>query len=195
MKSENIEQLIEKYYAAETSETEENQMRVYFQGNDIPGSQMAAKIYFMTLDAVSEEKLPDGFDEKLMGQLIEKKPSSTFRIWAYRISSAAAIILLMLAILFGTDILQPRELYGTITDPKLAFAETRKVLDEVSKKMNKGLQPVKMTVEKVEDNVEQAGKIKKMNTALQKAKKINKFEDASELLKSISKVQVRLGTS
>ena len=53
----------------------------------------------------------------------------------------------------------------------------------------------KMTVEKVEDNVEQAGKIKKMNTALQKVKKVNKFEDASELLKSISKVQIRLGTS
>ena len=195
MKSENIEQLIEKYYAGETSEKEENQLRIYFVADDIPESQMAAKIYFMALDAVSEEKLPDGFDEKLMTQLNEKKPSPTFRIWAYRVSSAAAIILLMLAILFGADLLKPKEVYGTINDPKLAFAETRKVLDEVSKKMNKGLQPVKMTVEKVEDNVEQAGKIKKINTALQKAKKVNKFEDASELLKSISKVQVRLGTS
>ena len=61
--------------------------------------------------------------------------------------------------------------------------------------MNKGLQPAKKTVDKVEDNVKQAGKIKKINGALKQAKKVNKYEEASELLKSMSKVQVRIGNS
>jgi len=191
----NIEQLIEKYYAGETSEQEETQLRAYFSAKDIPDSQMAAKLYFMALKASADEKLGDDFDSKLMAQLSDEKPASTFRIWTYRISAVAAVILLMLAIWFGADLVQPKSVYGTITDPKLAFAETQKVLDEVSKKMNKGLQPAKKTVEAVEGPVKQVGEIKKINAALQKAKKINKFEEASELLKSISKVQVRLGNS
>jgi 3'-phosphoadenosine 5'-phosphosulfate sulfotransferase (PAPS reductase)/FAD synthetase len=195
MKPANIDLLIEKYYAGETSVQEETELRKYFDTQEVPESQMADRMYFAMLDELSDEKLGDEFDEKLVSRLTEEKPPSTFRIWSYRISSVAAVILLMLAIWFGTDLLQPKQVYGTITDPKLAFAETQKVLDEVSKKMNKGLQPAKKTVEAVEVNVKQAGKMNKMNSALKQAKKINKFEEASELLKSISKVQVRLGNS
>lgn len=195
MKPADINQLIEKFYAGETSVQEETQLRDYFEQANIPANHLSAKLHFIAANQLAEEEMGEDFEENLMSQLVDEKPVSIIKIWTYRLTSAAAIILLMLAIWFGTDLLQPKEVYGTITDPKLAFAETQKVLDEVSKKMNKGLQPAKKTVDKVEDNVKQAGKIKKINSALKQAKKVNKYEEASELLKSMSKVQVRIGNS
>ena len=195
MKREDLNQLIEKYYDGNTSEQEEAQLKAYFENEDVPAEHQDAKLYFITSNELSEDILSDDFDDRLMAELVDEKMKPQIKSWIYRLSGAAAVILLMLAIWFGTDILNPKEVYGTIDDPKLAFAETKKVLDEVSKKMNKGLKPAKQTAEKVEDNVKQAGEIKKMNKALKHAKKINKYEEASELLKSISKVQVRIGKS
>lgn len=195
MNAAGIEQLIERYYQGNTNEVEEFQLREYFSGDDILESHMEAKLYFQALDSLVDLELDEGFDEQLMELLVRKEKTPGLKNWTLYLTSAAAVILLMLTIWFGTDLLQPKKVYGTISDPKLAFAETQKVLDEVSKKMNKGLQPAKKTVDKMEDNVRQVGEIKKMRNALNKAQKVNKFEKASELLKSFSKVQVRMGNS
>ena len=195
MKQEDLNQLIGKYYDGETSMQEEAQLNAYFESDDIPAEHQEAKLYFMATKSLAENVLSDDFDDKLIAQLNIENRKTQIKRWIYSLSSAAAVILLMLSVWVGTDLLSAKEVYGTINDPEIAFAETKKVLDEVSKKMNKGLKPAKQTVSKVEENVNQAGEIKKMKKALKHAKKINKYEDASELLKSISKVQVRIGKS
>ena len=195
MKPAKLDQLIEKYYAGETSPGEEKELKAYLLSGDIPQAHMELKEQFEIMDLLSNEQLPDDFDSMLMEKISsEKKKSKTF-IGSFWVSGIAATILLFIAIWFGADLLQPKAVYGTITDPKLAFNETKKVLDEVSKKMNKGLTPAKKTVDKVEGSVKQAGEIKQINKALKKAKKIDKLEEASDLLKSMNKVYVRIGNS
>ena len=193
MKPATLDRLIEKYYEGETSIQEEKQLREFFQREDIPDRMVEAKAWFMAMDELSSDNLGEDFDQRLMDHLNKEKRNSKWRISSYWISGVAATILLFLAIWLGPELLQPKEVYGTITDPELAFAETKKVLGEVSEKMNKGMQPAKKTVEKVEENVEQIGEINKVSKALKKAEKLNKLDEASELLKSFSKVTIISG--
>ena len=195
MKPGTIEQLIEKFYAGETSPAEEEQLKAYLLGDNIPEHFHTLKAQFGLMDAMSREQLPADFDDLLMNKLQKesgKKVNHTFTWW---MSGVAATILILIAFWFGTDLLQPKEVYGTINDPGLAFVETKKVLDDVSKKLNKGLTPAKTTVDKVESGVQKAGELKEINKALEKAKKIDKMENASDLLKSLNKVYIRIGNS
>ena len=195
MKPAKLDLLIEKYYAGETSPEEEKELKAFFLEGDMPAEYLGLKEQFEIMDLMSKEQVSDDFDSKLMKNISgNKKDSKTF-IGSFWISGIAATILLFIAIWFGTDLLNPKAVYGTITDPELAFNETKKVLDEVSKKMNKGITPAKKTVDKVEGSVKQAGEIKKINEALNKAKSIDKLEEASDLLKSMNKVYIRIGNS
>ncbi|PLW96470.1 MAG: hypothetical protein C0591_08660 [Marinilabiliales bacterium] len=196
MKLHEIEQLIEKFYNGETSLAEEEMLKDYLNQDTVPEQFMAVKEHFNFLKKEKVLELDDAFDEKIL-QLIdtEKAQSNSLKIWTYRLSGVAAAILLFVMVWFGTDLLQPKEVYGTISDPSLAFLETRKAMDEVSKKMNKGLQPAEKTVQKIDKNVKRAGELKKMNQALEKTKGLRKIDQASDLLKSVSKVYVSYGDS
>jgi hypothetical protein len=190
-----IQNLIDKFYAGETTEQEEQQLKSFLDQDDLPQEFASDKVYFLAMQSASVEELDDSFDDKLFAKIEQKQPVKTRKIWNFSLSGAAAAILIFLAVWFGTDLLRPTHVYGTIEDPQVAFAETKKVLDEVSKKLNKGIEPVKKTVDKVETNIKKTSEIKKINESLHKTKSIQKIDEASELLKSFSKVYVNYGKS
>lgn len=195
MKQATLDCLIEKYYEGKTSLQEEQQLRGFFQKEDLPESLLAAKEYFMATDLISIEELSVDFEQQLMDKIKHENNSSKWKINTYWFSGIAATVLLFLAIWLGPELIQPKEVYGTITDPEIAFAETKKVLGEVSEKMIKGMKPAKKTVEEVEKNVGQLGKIKKVNNAFKKTEKLNRLDEAGELLKSFTKVIILSGSS
>ena len=196
MKPDKIAMLLERFYAGETTLEEETLLKEYFeQENDMRAFQEARE-YFHFLQEEKELELMSSFDDKILKsiELNEQKPGS-IKLWAVGFSSAAAVILVFLMVWFGTDLLQPKEVYGTISDPTLAFHETQKVLVSVSRNMNKGLEPAEQTVKKVDTNIKRVGELKKMDQALGNAKSLRKIDKASTLLKSISKVYVSYGDS
>jgi len=190
-----LQDLIEKFYAGETTEHEEEQLKAYFNLADSSKELAREKEYFMAMNSLKTEELDDTFEKELFKQINDEEPGRKLKVWGYSISAVAATITIFLLVWFGTDILNPKEVYGTINDPHLAFAETQKALDEVSKKIKKGLKPAKKTVDKVEENVKKTGEVKKLNKALEKTKSFQKIDEASELLKSFSKVYVNYGKS
>jgi hypothetical protein len=196
MKPDKIENLIKKFYAGETTTDEEAILRDYCEQENVSANFQETSDYFNFLQAEKELELDSTFDERILQSidLKEEKPA-TIKMWSVGISSAAAVILVFLMVWFGTDLLQPKEVYGTISDPSLAFHETQKVLATVSKKMNKGLQPAEKAVKKVDNNIKRVGDFKKMDQALENAKSIRKIDKASNLLKSISKVYISYGDS
>ena len=196
MKPDRIETLLEKFYAGETTLEEETLLKNYFKQETDIASFQEARDYYHFLHKEKELKLDDSFDDKILKsiELSDHKPK-TLRIWTVGISSAAAVVLVFFMVWFGTDLLQPKEVYGTISDTSLAFLETQKVLAAVSKNMNKGLQPAEKTVKKVNNNIKRVGELKKMDEALENAKSLRKIDKASTLLKSISKVYVSYGDS
>ncbi len=190
-----LQDLIEKFYAGETTEQEEDQLKAYFNLADSSKDLAREKEYFMAMNSLKTKELDDTFEKELFKQINDEKPGRKLKVWGYSLSAVAATITIFLLVWFGTDILNPGEVYGTINDPHLAFAETQKALDEISKKMNKGLKPAKKTVDKVEENVKKTGEVKKLNKALEKTKSFQKIDEASELLKSFSKVYINYGKS
>jgi len=190
-----LKKLIEKFYKGETSEVAENSLRDWFQREDISEEFSAESEYFRTMYKLKEESLGASFEEDLLQKIKSEKLPKVIRFWPLGISSIAATIMIFLAIWFGTDLLNSNEVYGTIKDPQIAFHESQRILEEVSKKLDKGLKPAQKTVEKVEENVKKTGEINKLNEAIKKAKPIHKIDNASELLKSFNKVYVNYGKS
>ena len=196
MKRHEIEKLFEKFYAGKTNLKEENELRDFLNQENIPEEYQAEKEYFELLEAEAHIELDETFDDKILQFVESKKESSNaIQMWTYRLSGVAAAILVFLLVWFGTDLLQPKEVYGTISDPSLAFYEAQKAMDKVSKKMNKGLQPAEKTVKKIDVNVKRVGDLKKMNQALENTKNLRKIDQASDLLKSVSRVYVSYGDS
>jgi hypothetical protein len=195
MSPKDIENLVEKFFSGETSEMEEARLRALVKADDLPDHLTDVRLYFEAMDSQQEEMLDNSFEDDLFSIIESRGSKPVKRRWIYRVASVAAAILILISIWFGTDLFDPKPAYGTIDDPVMAFQETKKVLDEVSKKMNKGLKPAKKTVDKVEDNVKKAGEVKKIDNALKKTKEINKLDKASDFLKSFNKVYVDYGNS
>ena len=194
MKVQDIKLLIEKFYNGETSKREEQLLKDYFDQKDIPEQYSDTKEYFNFLQKEAALELDDTFDEKFFKETgLDEHQTNNKRIWMYRISGIAATILVFVLVWFGTELFQPKEVYGTISDPAIAFLETQKAMDEVSKKMNKGLKPAEKTVKTIDNSVKKVGELKKMNKALENTKSIHKIDKASDLLKSVSKVYISYG--
>lgn len=62
MDTERIKKLIEKFYEGQTSLEEEQQLRQYFQRDDIPGELQHHVDYFRFTEEMTEESAPEGFD-------------------------------------------------------------------------------------------------------------------------------------
>ncbi len=94
MKLHEIEKLIEKFYGGETTLKEEELLRAYLNQKDIPKQFQAARDYFNFLQNEKELEMNDSFDEKIL-QTIELKEdkSNTLKVWTYRLSGVAAVIL------------------------------------------------------------------------------------------------------
>jgi len=194
MKVQDIKLLIEKFYNGETSKCEEQLLMDYFDQKEIPEQYSDTKEYFNFLQKEAALELDDTFNEKFFKETgLNEHQTNNKRIWMYRISGIAATILVFVLVWVGTELFQPKEVYGTISDPAIAFLETQKAMDEVSKKMNKGLKPAEKTVKTIDNSVKKVGDLKKMNKVLENTKNIHKIDKASDLLKSVSKVYISYG--
>lgn len=195
MKQEEMKKLVEKFFAGETTAREESQLKSRLQSKDVPDELKAVRRYFDAMRELEEEKLDASFGEVLMNRITSDEPEPKNKLWIYTLASVAAAIALLLAVWMGTDLLKPKEVYGTVSNPKIAFAETKKILLEVSAKLNDGLAPAKITVNMIEENIIKAGDVGKINEALQKAGTINKLEKANEFLKPLRKNGTKNGNS
>lgn len=196
LKDKDIERLVEKYYNGTSSEQEELLLKANAQQNE-HFHQPSIKTQFETMKSLQNEaELDVSFDERLMKE-IKNSSSKTFKIskFAYQISGIVASIAALIIIWFGVEIFKPSEPFNTVSDPVIAFQETRWALEEVSAKLNKGIKPAQKTVITIDKNINKTKEVKKMTDAFEKAKSLQKIDKASKFLQSISKVYVDLGNS
>lgn len=195
MKPQEFNILVEKFYEGNTSESEESMLKDFLEKNTAPDEYSELKEYFQSI-VFSEPLLGEDFDASLMKEIENsEKPKRTITGWSIGISSIAATALIFLTLWFATDIFQPKQLYGTVTDPKVALQITNAALFKVSEKMNEGLKPADKTIKKVDKSIQDVSQIKKIDQALNDARKMQEIDKASQLLKSVSKVYVHIGNS
>ena len=142
MKEEELKRLIEKYYNGESTEEEESSLRDYFRKNNIPEGYEAEKVIFGYFDESTEVPEPSiDFEARILAGIDaseSKRRSRTMKKYLLPILSAAAGLLIVGGSYFYFIVrAEPRD---TFTDPEIAYAETIKILREVSSQMNRGTQ-------------------------------------------------------
>ncbi|MBS1558999.1 MAG: hypothetical protein JST69_09770 [Bacteroidetes bacterium] len=160
MDSERIETLLEKYWNAETSLDEENELHLFFQAHPASEKWNEAAALFRYLSNEKNKTIPDPFfDQAVTKQIGQRHKGKTIRMRnGFQIMRIAAGILVMVAAVYliGMEVRKtsPQERADTETDPQLAFEETKKALLMISRNFNKAQQEV--------------GKINLLNEAEQK---------------------------
>ncbi|MBS1489744.1 MAG: hypothetical protein JSS93_04405 [Bacteroidetes bacterium] len=160
MDSERIETLLEKYWNAETSLEEENELYLFFQTCPASEKWNEAAELFRYLHNEKKKTMQDPFfDQAVTKQTGQRPKGKTIRMRnGFQIMRIAAGILVMVAAVYliGMEVRKnsPQAGADTETDPQRAFEETKKALLMISRNFNKAQQEV--------------GKINLLNEAEQK---------------------------
>lgn len=194
MKAQDINIMMEKYYNGELTIDEERELKSVVLDNDNE-EYAILRDYFRIMDEIASQELTDPeFDDRILEIISEsEKKKKTIPINWRSVSTIAATVLVLISIWLFTDIINTKEVYGTINDPAIAFAETKQALQKVSKNVNKGVKPASSTIDKVDSGIKKTENVKKASDALDNMKKINKLKEPGELLKSVTKVTVKAG--
>jgi len=178
MNSEEVKRLLEKYYEGSTSSGEEQLLKKFFCGDNIPSDLRIDQEIFHYYVQAAEIPEPSADFEKNIFSAIETEDKDLSRFKRRRMffslsGIAAAMLILAGSYLFFAGRSGPRD---TFTDPELAYAETMKILLEVSSRLNHGtkalghlsvlqnetqktLATVSRSTAKIEDNIRPLDKV------------------------------------
>jgi hypothetical protein len=146
-----IEQLLERYFAGETSLAEEQQLCAFFQRQEVPESLRPYQPLFRYLaQQQAQARLSSDFDAQLLQRLAPAAPEAKIRrlaprAWALRIAAAMALALGMAWLMLPQ--LQPHSQPEVaaidwakyeVQDLDEAFAITQSALNRASAELNRG---------------------------------------------------------
>jgi hypothetical protein len=164
MDSNQLEELLSKYWKCETSLDEEQTLRTYFRQNNIPDSLKETAELFRFFEHQKKKSLNDpGFEDQVIRTAAKSKQSKTIRLFYNSMRIAAGVGVVVVAAWFVRNEVRkttPQAMVDTYNDPKLAFEETKKALLMISKSFGK---------------------------AEEQSKKINLFNEAQEEIKKKQK--------
>lgn len=162
MKTEQIRQLLDKFYAGETSENEEASLAEFFRGENLPSEFSADQKLFGALAKCAQE-VPAGLEEKIslfIDRLNKEQPEMRKRthksyMWS-RVAGAAASVALIASIgLWQYSAAQKNKVRAdTYRSPEEAREATLKALELFSQNLSKGLEPVQKANKELEKTQE-----------------------------------------
>ena len=147
MNEEELRRLIGKYYNGNSTEEEEGILKDYFRRGNIPEGYEAEKLIFSYYTESSEIPEPSiDFEARIMAGIDasgRNSGSQKMKRYLLPVLSAAAGLLILVGSYFF--LVKKAETGDTFTDPQIAYAETIKILRNVSSQFNHGaraLEPV-----------------------------------------------------
>lgn len=163
MDSRKLEELLKKYWDCESSLEEEEQLREYFRGGDVPEALRETASLFRYFDEQKNKAVEPRFETTVVDRIKETKRAGKGKVVnlvynAMRI--AAGVAVLLLAVYFVRQEIRKDDqvaIEDTYSDPEKAFEETKKALLMISKGFG---------------------------SAEQQAKKINMFNEAQEKIQT-----------
>jgi hypothetical protein len=141
MNKAELDRLLEKYYEGESTDHEEEGLKEFFNGDTIPDGYSTEKEIFGYYIAAGmiprpsvdfEERILAGIDSSQSG-----KPLKTWRGFLPYMSAAAGILLLAASYFF---LVHRAEYDDSFKDPEIAYAQTMKILIDVSSRLNHATQ-------------------------------------------------------
>ncbi len=146
-KDNTITDLLEKYWAGNSSLSEEKQLKDYFAKEEVATELKDHQSFFRSLDQAAELQLSDDFDERLFAKIdaLDEPPVSGARVVSFpRLARYAAAAIIVLASVFGIrEYLQPAETAPPLAaheveDPEEALAHTLDALRLLGANLKKG---------------------------------------------------------
>jgi hypothetical protein len=140
MNEKELNLLLEKYYKGESSEAEESELREFFNKDGFPEEYDTEKEIFKYF--ISSVQIPQpsiDFEARILHAIdtsVKRQNSQNFRKYLLPLLGAAAGVLLLMGSYFF--LFYRTEPVDTFTDPKIAYAETLKILVNVSSQLNHG---------------------------------------------------------
>lgn len=147
MKEEDLKKLIEKYYEGKSTEDEERILKDYFSRNKFIQGYEAEKIifgYYAESDEIPEPS--HNFEAQILAAIDasdRKKGTQILKRYLLPLLSTAAGLLILTGSYFF--FVNRAEKQDTFSDPDIAYAETIKILRDVSSQLNRGartLEPI-----------------------------------------------------
>ncbi len=139
MDSNNLNELLNKYWACETSLEEEQLLHEYFRTNAVPEQLKETAALFHYFDENKNKSVGDAaFDEEVMAKVNTSatKKGKVVRMVYNSMRIAAGLAVVVAATYFIRIEIRkttPQAMVDTYDDPKLAFEETKKALLMISK--------------------------------------------------------------
>jgi hypothetical protein len=142
MNEEELKRLLEKYYNGNSTVDEEKNLKDYFKHSDSAKGNEAEKDIFRYY--LSAGMIPDpsiDFEDRIMAEIDNLDSTEELhrnkRIILSFMSAAAVLIIAVSSYFF---LINSSKQGDTFTDPQIAYAETIKVLMNVSSQLNHGTQ-------------------------------------------------------
>ncbi len=147
MNSGEIKRLLERYYDGETTGDEERLLKEFFSQPDIPEDLHAEKEIFTYYVQSADIPEPSSDFESRIISALDSADQNSLRLKRRRIYGILTGIAAGLLILIGSYFLfiNRSKPHDTFSDPEIAYAETMKILYNVSLRFNEGtrvLEPV-----------------------------------------------------
>jgi hypothetical protein len=182
MNREEIKQLLNKYYDGETTGEEELLLKKFFSQQSIPEELRDEKeifSYYMQAGAVPEPSAD--LDNRILSAL-DSVDNNSLSLKRRRISGIITGVAAGMLILAGTYFffIRESEPRDTFTDPEIAYAETIKILYNVSSHLNHGTQALE-PISALQHEVERSLKTINKSTSIFK----EKIRPLDNLLKTI----------
>ena len=172
MESQKINILLQKYFDAETTIDEENELITYFNSEEVDENLKIYVPMFSGIKELSADEDP-GLGDDLMNYILESEHQEKLRyrwMWQMVTGVAASVILVMLAVNFYSN---QNAWKDTFTNPDQAYSEATKTLEFVAMKYNKGLAQLKPIGEIENAASPYNSGMKKLNKGFEQMKKLN----------------------
>ena len=185
MKPEEIKKLLERYYNAESTEEEELILARYFREEDIPADLLDDKeIFGYYSDSADIPEPSSDFKEKIITALDESeqayRPVTRRKLYISLAGIAAGLLILTGSYFFFIHKAEPID---TFSDPEIAYAETMKILYDVSARLNRGAQALE-PIGKMQEVTDKSLKTINKSTIIieDKLKSFDHFRKAVEII-------------
>ncbi len=140
MKTNDVKQLLQRYFNGESSDADEQKLEAYFIGDTVADELKEYKEFFGGITELTSIKNDLTLEEDIMDYILEnehREKTKFRRMWQTVTGVAATIIIVLGGFLFYQQKQQPYE--DTFKDPEKAYEVAAHTLEFVSGKYNKGL--------------------------------------------------------
>jgi hypothetical protein len=145
MTTQEVKQLLQRYFEGESTLTEERMLETYFRSGKVADDLREYTGFFSGLSELSESVNEDNIEREILEFIQENEPKEAqgrHWLWQTITGIAASVILVIGGMLLYQQQEQSQPFKDTFSNPEIAWAYAEQTLGYMSAKYNKGLSAI-----------------------------------------------------